>query len=47
MQLAETGFYFCGTDDSPDAVKCFMCEKDLDGWESSDNPAFAFFKCNL
>ena len=41
LQLAETGFYYTGTKESSDAAKCFMCEKDLDGWERNDDPAFA------
>ena len=38
-QLAETGFYFCGSAESPDAARCFMCAKELDGWEKNDDPA--------
>ena len=34
------GFYFCGSEGSPDAARCFMCAKELDGWEKNDDPAF-------
>lgn len=36
--MAEAGFIFIGDKNSPDAVKCFFCEKALDGWDSTDNP---------
>eukprot|EP00045_Choanoeca_perplexa_P022901 m.11310 g.11310 ORF g.11310 m.11310 type:complete len:315 (+) comp9786_c0_seq1:107-1051(+) len=35
--LSKTGFYHVGTEDSPDAAMCFMCEKQLDEWEPSDD----------
>ncbi|CAD0254280.1 unnamed protein product [Spodoptera exigua] len=37
--MAEAGFYSVatGTDDA-DAAKCFLCGKELDGWEASDDP---------
>lgn len=36
--MAEAGFYWCGTLQENDAAACFLCGKELDGWESSDNP---------
>lgn len=36
--MAEAGFIFIGDKDAPDAVKCFLCEKTLDGWDPKDNP---------
>lgn len=36
--MAEAGFYWCGTMQENDAAACFLCGKELDGWESSDNP---------
>lgn len=36
--MAEAGFYWCGTMQENDAAACFLCEKQLDGWESSDDP---------
>jgi len=37
--MAAAGF-FCtnGKNDNADNVSCFMCGKDLDGWEAGDNP---------
>lgn len=37
-QLAEAGFYYIPTPDSHDLVKCFLCDKSLDGWEQGDDP---------
>ncbi|XP_053607852.2 baculoviral IAP repeat-containing protein 5 [Plodia interpunctella] len=37
--MAEAGFYSVATgDDDADAAKCFLCGKELDGWEASDDP---------
>ena len=36
--MAQAGFYHCPTDQEPDLVKCFVCHKELDGWEPSDVP---------
>lgn len=36
--MAEAGFYFCGTEQEPDSVACFMCDKHLDNWEATDDP---------
>lgn len=37
-KMAEAGFIFIGNKREPDAVKCFFCNKHLDGWESTDDP---------
>ncbi|XP_052068801.1 baculoviral IAP repeat-containing protein 5-like [Mytilus californianus] len=37
-KLAKAGFYSCATENEPDAVQCFMCFKELDGWEPDDDP---------
>ncbi|XP_017778508.1 PREDICTED: baculoviral IAP repeat-containing protein 5 [Nicrophorus vespilloides] len=37
-KMAEAGFYFIGQKDEPDVVKCFLCNKTLDGWEAQDDP---------
>ncbi|XP_071962614.1 baculoviral IAP repeat-containing protein 5-like [Antedon mediterranea] len=37
-KMADAGFYHCPTVHEPDAVKCFLCFKELDGWEPDDNP---------
>ncbi|VVD02646.1 unnamed protein product [Leptidea sinapis] len=37
--MAEAGFYSVATGDTDvDAVKCFLCGKELDGWEPEDDP---------
>ncbi|CAH3910072.1 unnamed protein product [Pieris brassicae] len=37
--MAEAGFYSVATGvEDADAAKCFLCGKELDGWESSDDP---------
>lgn len=36
--MAEAGFIFIGDKDSPDTVKCYLCDKTLDGWDPTDNP---------
>lgn len=38
FQLAEAGFYYVGSKLEPDAVQCFLCDKQLDGWEENDDP---------
>jgi len=37
-QLAAAGFFHCPTDQEPDATRCFVCHKELDGWEPTDIP---------
>lgn len=37
--MAEAGFYSVATgDEDADAAKCFLCGKELDGWEATDDP---------
>lgn len=36
--LAEAGFYFKPSKDDPDNVRCFICKKELGGWDEDDNP---------
>lgn len=36
--MACAGFYFVGTDDEPDLVRCYYCRRELDGWEPTDKP---------
>ena len=38
FQMAAAGFFHCPTDQEPDLVKCFICMKELDGWEPNDEP---------
>ncbi|XP_045463094.1 baculoviral IAP repeat-containing protein 5 [Harmonia axyridis] len=37
-KMAEAGFIFVGSTAEPDLVKCFFCDKQLDGWEKDDDP---------
>ena len=37
-QLARAGFYFNPHPSTPDNVRCFLCHKELDGWEPDDDP---------
>lgn len=36
--LAEAGFYYDPSYDDPDNVTCYVCEKELGGWEEDDDP---------
>lgn len=36
--LAEAGFYFNPSKDDPDNVVCFLCGKELGGWDDTDDP---------
>ncbi|KAK4293593.1 hypothetical protein Pmani_033718 [Petrolisthes manimaculis] len=36
-KMAVAGFYFIGNKKEPDLVKCFICQKELDGWEEEDS----------
>lgn len=39
QNMAEAGFYSMATgSDDADAAKCFLCGKEMDGWEPSDDP---------
>ena len=44
FQLAAAGFYHIPTNNEPDAVRCFCCYKELDGWEPEDDPWYALKK---
>ncbi|XP_018369495.1 PREDICTED: baculoviral IAP repeat-containing protein 5 [Trachymyrmex cornetzi] len=37
-RMAAAGFYVVGDSNEPDLVECFICSKQLDGWESDDDP---------
>ncbi|XP_051158137.1 baculoviral IAP repeat-containing protein 5 [Leptopilina boulardi] len=37
-KMAAAGFYFVGNKNEPDLVECFICSKQLDGWEPNDDP---------
>ncbi|KAF8902363.1 hypothetical protein CPB84DRAFT_1846308 [Gymnopilus junonius] len=36
--LAEAGFYYDPSYEDPDNVTCYMCDKELGGWEEDDDP---------
>lgn len=36
-QLAEAGFFYHPTTQSPDNTRCFLCNNSLDGWEADDD----------
>jgi hypothetical protein len=36
--LAEAGFYHLPSEEDPDNVICFMCDKQLSQWEPEDDP---------
>ena len=42
-QMAEAGFYHTPSDNEPDLVTCYVCYKELDGWEPTDDPWFVSF----
>ncbi|KXJ23670.1 baculoviral IAP repeat-containing protein 5 [Exaiptasia diaphana] len=37
-KMAEAGFYHSPTDRDPDVARCFVCFKELEGWEPEDDP---------
>ncbi|XP_076183472.1 baculoviral IAP repeat containing deterin [Ptiloglossa arizonensis] len=37
-QMAAAGFFAIGGKSEPDLVECFICSKQLDGWDPDDNP---------
>ncbi|KAF2757777.1 inhibitor of apoptosis repeat-containing protein [Pseudovirgaria hyperparasitica] len=37
-ELAHAGFYWKPLPDCLDNVRCFQCDANIDGWESTDNP---------
>lgn len=38
VKLAASGFYCPDPDKEPDFARCFVCRKELDGWEPMDVP---------
>ena len=36
--LALAGFYYCPYDGADDNVCCYLCEKNMGGWEQEDDP---------
>lgn len=42
--MASAGFYCVGTKREPDLAKCYVCLKELDGWEEDDDPKTHHYK---
>ncbi|TPX15950.1 uncharacterized protein E0L32_000284 [Thyridium curvatum] len=42
--MARAGFYFNPRPSNPDNVACFLCRKELDGWEEDDEPLVEHLK---
>ena len=36
--MAEAGFFHSANDRDADIARCFVCYKELEGWEPDDNP---------
>lgn len=45
--MATAGFYVIGDNDEIDLVECFMCGKQLDGWEPTDDPWYFIFQMTI
>jgi len=37
-KLADAGWFMIGTANEPDLVKCYYCQREIDGWEPEDDP---------
>ncbi|CAD1481257.1 unnamed protein product [Heterotrigona itama] len=37
-KMAAAGFFAVGSKEEPDLVECFICSKQLDGWNPDDDP---------
>lgn len=37
-KMAEAGFYHTPSENEPDLVTCYVCCKEMDGWEPTDDP---------
>jgi hypothetical protein len=36
--MAEAGFFYAGTVEAPDNVKCPFCLKEMNEWQEGDDP---------
>ena len=44
--LADAGFFYNPSYEGPDSVTCYVCDKELEGWEDDDDPhAIHWKKC--
>lgn len=41
--MAEAGFFWCGSENQPDLVRCFVCLKEFEDWEKEDNPRLVLY----
>ena len=39
--MANAGFYWCGSDQPPDQVRCFVCLKEVEDWDMDDDPRYS------
>lgn len=37
-KLADAGWFMVGSSKEPDLVRCYFCQRELDGWEPEDDP---------
>uniref|UniRef100_A0A670I3X2 Baculoviral IAP repeat containing 5 n=1 Tax=Podarcis muralis TaxID=64176 RepID=A0A670I3X2_PODMU len=44
-RMAEAGFVHCPSDNAPDVAQCFICFKELEGWEPDDDPIRGLVHC--
>ena len=40
--MASAGFYWCGSENQPDLVRCFVCLKEFEEWDPDDNPRLQY-----
>lgn len=45
--MAAAGFFAIGKNEEPDLVECFICSKQLDGWDPDDDPWYVSLSANL
>jgi len=38
QRMAEAGFFHSDADQNADSAQCWVCHKELDGWEPTDDP---------
>lgn len=45
--MAEAGFFRSSTDRDADITRCFVCFKELEGWEPEDSPMYVLHAYDL
>lgn len=43
LQMAKAGFFHIPSTVEPDLVRCFVCQKELDGWDPTDDPWYVWW----